>query len=107
MENTSVLDWQVVAHSGKMFRFGADGGLTDLPEPHEFPLLLQPIPHHQLLIELEQLQLEEELLVEQLKLLEQQKLVNAAIASAPPGCYLVESVPANIIRIYRPTTMGI
>ena len=76
---------------------GLNGGLSDCPEPHEFPLLLQPVTHEQLMEELEELHLQEELLSAQLQLVElektlndqQQKLVAEAIQQAPKGCPLV------------------
>ena len=96
-KNLDVENWQAIAHSGRKFRFGPNACLGECPEPHEFPLLLEPVTHEQLMEELEELQLQEELLREQLHLVElekalndeQQKLVAEAIQNAPKGCPLV------------------
>ena len=98
LQRTWILkNWQAMAHSGRKFRIGPNARLSESPEPHEFPLLLEPVTHEQLLEELEELQLQEELLREQLQLVElekalndeQQKLVAEAIQQAPKGCPLV------------------
>lgn len=99
LKNLCVEEWRVVAHSGKRFTCLGNGELSDVPDPHEFPLLLEPIPTNELAAELEQLRLEEELLQEQLTLLELEADFNAAataeleaeIAKLAPGCYLVAS----------------
>ena len=96
-KNLDIENWQAMAHSGRKFRIGPNARLSESPEPHEFPLLLEPVTHEQLLEELEELQLQEELLREQLQLVElekalndeQQKLVAEAIQQAPKGCPLV------------------
>ena len=89
-KNMDISEWQIHAHSGKKIRFGDNAKLSSIPEPHEFPLLLEPIPKEELAIELERLQLEEGMLQEQLRLLK--ALVDDAIAKAPPGCPLAGSV---------------
>jgi hypothetical protein len=102
-KNMDVDHWQIIAHSGKTFRLSGNGSLSELPEPHEFPLLLEPLTQEQLRDELEELKLEEELLEEQLRLLElekslndeQQSVLNDAIAKAPGGCPLVDK---NVIH---------
>lgn len=109
MTNLNVEEWRVVAHSGKTLTCLGNGELTSVPEPHEFPLLLEPIPTEELAAELEQLRLEEELLQEQINLLELEADFNAAasaeleaeIAKLPAGCYSVASSTCFTLAVYH------
>lgn len=78
-------EWQVVSHCGRSFRFGASGELSAIPEPFEFPLILQPLSEQELMKDLEMFKLEEALLEEQMLLLEleaQQSAVDAVVPSS-------------------------
>ena len=85
MKNLKHDEWQAISHNGRKIRFTSRGDLSHVPEPFEFPLLLQPIPHEQLEHEalLERLRLEEALLEEQLRLVALEKHhLNATIPAS-------------------------
>lgn len=107
MKNLQLEEWHAMSHTGKEYRFASNGELSEIPEPHDFPLLLQPISAEQLQAELDLMLLEADLAVEQLRLEEleyeqQQELdaldeatkshlnstVAASSAKAPSSCHL-------------------
>ena len=100
MHNMNCEDWHVVTHSGKTIRLSGGGRLSKIPEPYDFPLLLEPLPEDEIRKEkeeLERLQLEEDLLQQQLYLLEleeeekQASFLNSTIPASSnkaPACHL-------------------
>ena len=84
VKNLKFDEWQVMAHSGKSFRFLGNGKLSEIPEPCDFPLMLQPIPAEQLQAELELALLEVDLLNEQLQLEELEYALHFEEVTAEP-----------------------